>query len=90
MSTKLRHWKQRYQRGAVLIWRRDMLFDGRRVRPGEQVPDSVAESKRRRLWEAGFVELRDHPTRLIPLAESSSTTKSLRRSRRESKRAAQG
>jgi hypothetical protein len=62
---KYRHWKQRFQRDAVFIWRKNVRWP----RDGELLPfaagsvipawvmESMGPAKLRRMWESHFVEL---------------------------------
>lgn len=56
---RLRHWKQRFNPGAKFIWRSNVLWQGKRVKPGDPVPQELNErtnrGKLRRLWEAGVI-----------------------------------
>jgi len=55
----LRHWKQRFDKGAVFIWRKGITWDGKPVTAGTRIPESLANNavKLRRFWEANIIEL---------------------------------
>lgn len=56
---KLRHWKQRFDKGAEFIWRRPLPWNGETVKAGSPIPDDLKNnlSKLRRFWESGVIEL---------------------------------
>lgn len=56
---KLRHWKQRFDKNAAFIWRRQLLFQGNLTEPGTPIPEILAENatKLRRFWESKVIEL---------------------------------
>ena len=58
----LRHWKQRFDKNASFIWRRDVQWDGKRsFKAGDEIPqdvlDEMGPTKLRRLWESHRIEL---------------------------------
>jgi hypothetical protein len=71
---KLRHWKQRFNKNAMFIWRRPARFAGKAQRPGDPIPDELASNKAklRRFWESGVIELAqfETPDVLTGLVES--------------------
>ena len=56
---KLRHWKQRFDKNADFVWRRQIKYAGELTQPGELIPDELqdAPTKLRRFWESGTIEL---------------------------------
>jgi hypothetical protein len=55
----LRHWKQRFDRGAKFIWRRAITWKGKPVVPGAVIPKELADNptKLKRFWESSTIEL---------------------------------
>ncbi len=55
----LRHWKQRFHKDAEFIWRRSVIYAGESCKPGDPIPDILADNKTklRRFWESGTIEL---------------------------------
>lgn len=60
----LRHWKQRFDKNAAFIWRRQLLFQGVLTKPGDPIPEILAENatKLRRFWESKVIELAEFDT----------------------------
>lgn len=58
---RLRHWKQQFQKDAKFIWRRALVWDGKKSVVGEEIPESLFtnKAKLRRFWEAKAIELAD-------------------------------
>jgi hypothetical protein len=58
---KLRHWKQRFDKNARFVWRRDVLWGAHQCRTGEPIPEwilkEMGRTKLRRLWESRRIEL---------------------------------
>ncbi len=64
---KIRHWKQRFDPKAKMVWRKRVRWPTRNrkglqtFKPGEEVPDwviaSMGGNKLRNLWESGRIEL---------------------------------
>ena len=56
---KLRHWKQRFDKGAEFIWRKAVTWQGKAVKLGTPIPVSLKNNraKLRRFWEAHVIEL---------------------------------
>lgn len=56
---KLRHWKQRYDKNAKFIWRKNILWNGKPVVSGTSIPKELeaAPAKLRRFWESHIIEL---------------------------------
>lgn len=56
---RLRHWKQRFNKNARFVWRKPVLWDGRQVEIGEEVPAELLPraAKLKRFWEAQVIEL---------------------------------
>lgn len=56
---RLRHWKQRYDKDAKFVWNKYLTWNGKRVEPGEPVPDKLLNdsNRLRRFWEARVVQL---------------------------------
>lgn len=57
--SRMRHWRQRYEKGAEYIWRRSVTWQGEQTVVGSKCPDSLtANPKKLRLfWEAKTIEL---------------------------------
>ena len=58
---KVRHWKQKWDPDAPMIWRRRVLWGDRYYEPGEPVPDDLAANRKklRRFWESSWIERAD-------------------------------
>lgn len=58
---RLRHWRQRFQKGAKYIWRRRIIWEGKETVVGAECPESLTSNpkKLRLFWEAKTIELRD-------------------------------
>lgn len=58
--SKVRHWKQRWDPEAELVWRRRARVGAGTVRPGDPVDKTgLRLSRLLRLWNVGAIELRD-------------------------------
>lgn len=55
----LRHWKQRFDKNAKFIWRKPLMWAGKKAVVGTPIPKSLSGSptKLRRFWESGTIEL---------------------------------
>lgn len=58
---KLRHWKQRFVKGAAFVWNKPTVYAGTRYNPGEPLPEDLAAqpTKLRRFWESRMIALAD-------------------------------
>ena len=56
---KLRHWKQRFDPDAEMVFRRASNYDGVQYNPGEKIPDALKNNKRKLqlMWDAKKIEL---------------------------------
>ena len=56
---KVRHWKQRWDPSAPMIFRRRVRWGDRAYEPGDPIPDDLAANRRklRNFWEASWIEL---------------------------------
>lgn len=56
---KLRHWKQRFNRNAEFIFRRQITYGNKIRKPGDPIPKELKDSptKLRRFWESHTIEL---------------------------------
>ena len=66
MAARLRHWRQHYRETARFVWRRSLLWGGKNTVIGDPVPADIRKDKLKRLWDSGYIELRDHPLRRSP------------------------
>jgi len=57
--TRVRHWKQRFNKNAKFLCRRNFTWDGKEYHPGDLIPKGLEENKGklRRFWEAQWIEL---------------------------------
>lgn len=55
----IRHWKQRFDKDAIFIWRKGLTWEGERVVAGTEIPQSLYDNKikLRRFWDSGVIEL---------------------------------
>ena len=71
---KLRHWKQRFDPKAEFIFRRASNWDNKQYRPGDKVPDSLKNNKRKLqfMWDAKRIELAEFkaPKSTVPPLKS--------------------
>lgn len=52
---KARHWKEHLDPRRQMVWRKPVLWEGRRVQIGEALPTGLGVQKTRHLWERGFI-----------------------------------
>ena len=62
--TRLRHWKQRFDPTARFVFRRATAWGGEAFKPGDIVPDSLAQNTRRLriMWDARRIALYKFPS----------------------------
>ena len=63
--SKLRHWKQRWDKNAPLVFLKKLRMGDGQVLPGDPVTDEIREKlglhRLRRWWEAGVIARADQP-----------------------------
>ena len=58
---RMRHWKQRFDKGADFTWRRNTVYAGEQYYAGDRIPQDLKDkpTKLRRFWESKWIQLAD-------------------------------
>ena len=58
---RIRHWKQRYDPQSKMVWAREMLFDGKTVKSGEEITEEhkalLGTNRLKKWWDNKIIQL---------------------------------